>query len=184
MKKVSKTPLQQNGLESIFPFRFPSQQILWKNQFSFATLILIISLLFFVGAIENIALQSQAIMKNLFFDTETTINIKLGSILEKPTQLHNRREQADLDDCDNETCTSTQFLQIRKKQLIDLQEHLERFCNVLPIFGFSSAKFDLNLIKSNLLPILVNECDIEPTVKKKRTSLSRSDSTIFSCWIL
>ena len=78
----------------------------------------------FIGALENLALQSKAKMKKLFFDIETTIKIKLGSILEKLTQRHNRKEQADLDNCDNETCTSTQFLQIQKKQLIDLQEHL------------------------------------------------------------
>ena len=106
----------------------------------------------FIGALENLALQNEAILKNFFFDIETTIKIKLGSILEKFTQRHNRREQADLDDCDNETCTSTQFLQIQKKELIDLQEHLERYCNVLPIFGFTSAKYDLNLIKSYFLP--------------------------------
>ena len=71
------------------------------------------------------------------------------------------------DDCDNEICASTQFVQIQKNQLIDLQETLERYCNVLPVFGFKSAKYDLNLIKSYLLPILVNEQDIEPTVIKK-----------------
>ena len=106
-------------------------------------------------------------MKNLFFDIKTTIKIKLGSILEKPTQRHNRREQAHLDDCDNKTCSSTQFLQIQRKQLNDLQEHLERYCNILSIFGFKSAKYDLNLIKSYFLPILVNERNIEPTVIKK-----------------
>ena len=74
-----------------------------------------------IGALEKLDLQSKAIMKNLFFDIETTIKIKQGSILEKLNQRHKRREQADLDDCDNETCTSTQFLQIQKKQLIDLQ---------------------------------------------------------------
>ena len=68
----------------------------------------------FIGALENLALQSEAIRKNLFFDIKTTIKIKLGSVLEKLTQRHNRREQADLDDCDDETCTSTQFLQIQK----------------------------------------------------------------------
>ena len=94
----------------------------------------------FSGALENLALQSKAVMKILFFDIKTTIKIKLGSILEKLNQRHNRTEQSDLDGCDNETCTSTQFLQIQKKQLIDLQEHLERYCNVLPIFGFNSAK--------------------------------------------
>ena len=49
-------------------------------------------------------------MKNLFLDKE----IKLGSNLEKLTQRHNRREQADLDDCDNVICASTQSLQIQK----------------------------------------------------------------------
>ena len=44
---------------------------------------------------------------------------------------------------------------------------MERYCNVLPVFDFNSAKYDLNLIKSYLLPILVNELNIEPTVIKK-----------------
>ena len=103
----------------------------------------------------------------MFFDIETTIKIKTGSILKKLTQHHNRREQADLDACDNETRTSTRFLQIQKKQLIDLQEHLERYCNVLPMFGFNSAKNDLHRIKSYLLPFLVNERNTEPTVIEK-----------------
>ena len=71
------------------------------------------------------------------------------------------------DDCDNEICASTQFLQIQKNQIFDLQDSLKRYCNVLPVFGFTSAKYDHNLIKSSLLPILVNERDIEPTVIKK-----------------
>ena len=71
------------------------------------------------------------------------------------------------DDCENEICASTQFLQIQKNQLIDLEETLERYCNILPVFGFNIAKYDLNLIKWFLLPILVNERDIEPAVIKK-----------------
>ena len=121
----------------------------------------------FIGALENLALQSKAIMRKLFFDIKTTINIKLGSILEKLTQRHNRRKQADLDDCDNETRTSTQLLQIEKKQLTDLQEHLERYCKVLPIFDFNSSKYDHNLMKSYSLPNLVNERNIELSVIKK-----------------
>ena len=93
--------------------------------------------------------------------------MKLGSILEKLIQRHNRKGQADLDDCDNESCTFTQFLQIKKKQLIDLQEQLERYCHVLPVFGSNSANYDLKLIKSFLLPILVNERNFEPTIITK-----------------
>ena len=125
----------------------------------------------FLAALENLASQSKAKRKNLFIDIETTIKTKLGGILEKLTQRHNRRESARLDmsqdDCDNEISASTQFLQIQKNQLFDLQESLEGYCNVLSVFGFNSAKYDLNLIKSYLLPILVNERDIEPTVIKK-----------------
>ena len=56
---------------------------------------------------------------------------------------------------------------MQKKQLIELQEHLDCYCNVLPVFGFNSAKYDINLIKSCLLPILINERDMEPTVIKE-----------------
>ena len=125
----------------------------------------------FIGALENSASQSKAKMKNLLFDIETTIKIKLGSILEKFTQRHNQRESARFDmsqdDCNNEICAPTQFLQIKKNQLTDLQKSPELYCNVLPVFGFNSEKYDLNLNKSYLLPILVNERNIEPTVFKK-----------------
>ena len=72
------------------------------------------------------------------------------------------------DDCDNEVCASfNSILTERKNQIIDLQQSLERYCSFLLVFGFNSAKYNLNLIKSYLLRILVNEQDIEPTVIKK-----------------
>ena len=71
----------------------------------------------FIGTLEGLASQSKAQMELLFLDIETTNKIGLGSILEKLTQRHNRREQADLNDCDNEICVSTQFLQIQKKSI-------------------------------------------------------------------
>ena len=51
--------------------------------------------------------------------------------------------------------------------MIELKDHLERYCKLLPVFGFDSAKYDINLIKSYLLPILINERNMEPTVIKK-----------------
>ena len=39
--------------------------------------------------------------------------------------------------------------------------------NTLPVFGFNSAKHDLNLVKAYLIPLFVNEREIEPTVIKK-----------------
>ena len=56
---------------------------------------------------------------------------------------------------------------MQKVQLIELQEHLDRYRNVLPVSGFNSAKYVINLIKFYLLPILINERNMEPTVIKK-----------------
>ena len=111
-------------------------------------------------------------MKHLFLDSETTIKVNLDSILGKLTQCHNRRENArsDLsqDDCDKEKIVpQLNSYRNTKNQRNDLEESLERYCNVLPVFGFNSAKNGLNLIKSYLLLIPVNERDIEPTVIKK-----------------
>ena len=125
----------------------------------------------FIGNLEGLASQSKAQRKHLLLDIETTIKIELASILEKLTQRHNPREHANFDmsqdDCDNETCASTQFSHIQKSQSIDIHESLERYCNVSLVFGLNSAKYDLNLIKPYLLPILVNGRDNELTVFKK-----------------
>ena len=106
----------------------------------------------FIGALENLASQSKAKMKNLFPDNDTTMKIKLGSVSEKFTERHNQRKTARFDmsqdDCDTGICASIQFLLIQKNQLSDLQGFLERYCNFLAVFGFNSAKNDLNLIKS------------------------------------
>ena len=59
----------------------------------------------------------------------------------------------------------------KKSQFFEFQKSLERYCNVLPVFGFNVAEYDLNLIKPYFLPILVSEQDIEPTVIKKANQL-------------
>ena len=106
----------------------------------------------YIGTVEGLASQSKAPMELLFLDIETTFDIRLGSVLEKLTERHNRREHARFYmsqvGCDNEICASTQFLQIQKSQLFDLQDFLERYCNNLHVFRFNSAKYDLILIKS------------------------------------
>ena len=118
----------------------------------------------FVGALEGLATQSNAQMKLRFIEVETAIKIKLSSILEQLSQRHSQRERVigyDNDEYFNDTAEekelSTQFLQMQKNHLIDLQEHFERFCNTLPVFGFKSAKYDITLIKSYLLLIFVND---------------------------
>ena len=125
----------------------------------------------FIIALEGLATQSKAQVKLKNIEVEGAIKINLCKLLK---QLNQRRKRAEsvldyVDDCivDSEVQDlSTQFLQMQKNQLIDSQEQFERYCNELPVFGFNSPKYDLNLIKSYLLPILVNDRDIKPTVKK------------------
>ena len=121
------------------------------------------------------AAQSKANWKVRFVEVETAIKIKLSTILEQLNQRDSQRGRVidyDNDEYFNDTAQekelSTQFLQMQKNQLIDLQKLFERYCNTLLFFGFNSAKYDVNLIKSYLVPFLGKEQKIEPTVIKKR----------------
>ena len=69
---------------------------------------------------------------------------------------------------------STQFLRIQKNQLIDLKQHLERYLNTLPVFRFNSGKYDLNLIKSYLIPYLIRDKEQETSLIKKQMILHLS----------
>ena len=112
-------------------------------------------------------------MRTKFQEIENTVNDRVKKIFDKlnARTLTKRLEIFDYEDeCvedGDEDDMSTQFLRIRKKQLIDLKQHLERYVNTLPVFGFNSGRYDLNLIKSCLIPYLICDKEIEPTVIKK-----------------
>ena len=108
----------------------------------------------FISALEGLAKQSGAQMKLGFIEVETAIKNKLCSNLQQLNQRHSQRERViDYDnneyfnDPAEEKELSTQFLQMQKNQLTDLQQHFQRYSNTLPVFGFNSAKYDINLIK-------------------------------------
>ena len=123
----------------------------------------------FISALEGLAAQSKAQMELAFIERQTAIKIKLSRVLEQLNQRHSQRDWVfdyDNDEYFNDTAEekelkelSTQILHLQKNQLIDLQEHFELYCNTLPVFGLNSAKYDIRLIKSPLLPIrCVNQC--------------------------
>ena len=127
----------------------------------------------FTDAVESLATQSQAQIKLNFLELETAIKSKLTRTLESLNErrCRNQRVFEFEDQCfeeDNEEKdASTQFFQMQKNQMIELQEQFERYCNVSSAFGFNSAKYDINLIKSYLLPILIKERNMELTVIKE-----------------
>ena len=141
----------------------------------------------FIGALETLASQSKAKMENFFLDIETTINIKLGSVLEKLTQRHNGREIARFDmsqdDWHNELCASTQLLQIQR--IIYLI--LKNLWNVIAKFYLCLVSTVQNMISTSSNPIcypfsLPNKT-LNPLSSKRRTSSSCSNLVIFSYWI-
>ena len=123
----------------------------------------------FIDGVDGLVKQSKTQMKVKLLEVETAIKSKLTRTLEP---LNERRchkycafelHSHCFEDDNEKKDALTHFLQMQKNQLINLQEHLERYCNVLPVFGFNSAKYDINLIKSFLLPLLINEKNLEPT---------------------
>ena len=116
-----------------------------------------------INSVEGLATQSKSQMKLNFLEVETEFKSKLKRPLESLNErrCRNQRVFEFEDQCfedDNEKkVASTQFSQTQKNQLIEIHDHLERYCEVLPVFGFNIAKYDINLIKSFLLPILINE---------------------------
>ena len=66
---------------------------------------------------------------------------------------------------------STQFFRVQKNQLIDLKQHLERYVNTLPVFGFNSGRYDINLIKSYLIPYLIRDKEQGTSVIKRANDI-------------
>ena len=95
----------------------------------------------FIDAVEGLATQSKAQMKLKFLEIETAIKSRLTRTLESLNERRCRNQRVFefeyhcFEDDNEEKNASTQFLQMQKNQFIELQEHLERYCNVLPVFG-------------------------------------------------
>ena len=127
----------------------------------------------FVSNLELLAEKSKLEMRTKFQDFEVAVNERTKKIFD---QLNERGKNYSSnkfeykDECiedSEEADMSTQFLRIQKNQLIDLKQHLERYINTLTVFGFNSGRYDLNLIKSYLIPYLIRDKEQETSVIKK-----------------
>ena len=127
----------------------------------------------FVIKLELLAEKSKLEMRTKFQDVERVVNERMSKIFQElnarcrnlPTENFEYEDEC-IEDTE-ETDMSTQFLRMQKNQLIDLKQNLERYVNTLPVFGFNSGRYDLNLIKSYLIPYLINDKEAEPMVIKK-----------------
>ena len=112
-------------------------------------------------------------MKN-FFDIERTIRIKLGSILVKLIQPHNRREQmrkfdVKQNNCEIKNCVSTQFLQIQNQSGNWSAGTFGTILQCISCFWFQQCK---TLSQFNQILLVFLSCFIEPTVIKRTNQFS------------
>ena len=127
----------------------------------------------FVANLELLAEKNKTEMRSKFLEIENNIKKRLHtifSILNERVSFNKIEAREYEDECienEEETDASTHFLRIQKNQLIDLMQHLERYTNTLPVFGFNSGRYHIDLIKLYLIPYLIKEKEIEPSVIKK-----------------
>ena len=127
----------------------------------------------FVIKLELLAEKSKLEMRTKFQDVERVVNERMSKIFQELNKRCRNLPAENFeyeDECiedTEETDMSTQFLRMQKNQLIDLKKYLERYVNTLPVFGFNNGRYDLNLIKSYLIPCLINDKEAEPMVIKK-----------------
>ena len=93
----------------------------------------------FIDALEKLDTQSKLHLKRNFFEIETTTKSRLARILEVLNQRRSHSVGIEAEE-DNSKISSTNFLQMHKNQLLDLQEGFESFCNALPVFDFQTAR--------------------------------------------
>ena len=119
----------------------------------------------FVAQLEILAAKNKADLRPKFLAVEAEIKTRLSDIYSRLQIVS--ETQPNISSETEDSNVSKSFLQIQQKQLLDLQRHFNNYVDTLPVFGFNSGKYDLNLIKAYLIPHLLNDRDIQPTVIKK-----------------
>ena len=97
----------------------------------------------FVTNLELLAEQSKLKMRKKFQDIEVAVNERMKQIFDQLSERGKNYSSKNFeyeDECiehSEEADMSSHFLRIQKNQLIDLKQHLERYLNTLPVFGFN-----------------------------------------------
>ena len=127
----------------------------------------------FLIKLELLAEKSKLEMRTDIQDVEGVVNERMSKFFQELNERCRNHPTENFeyeDDCIEGTekiDMSTQFLRMQKNQLIDLKQNLERYVNTLPVFEFNRGRYDLNLIKSYLIPYLTNDKEAEPMVIKE-----------------
>ena len=119
----------------------------------------------FVAQLDTLAAKNKADLRPKFLAVEAEIKTRLSDVSSKLQIICEPQPNISSETDDSNATKSS--LRIQQKQLLDLQRHFNNYVDTLPVFGFNSGKYDLNLIKAYIIPDLLNDRAIQPTVIKK-----------------
>ena len=114
----------------------------------------------FVDGLENLANESRDQIQLQFADVTSAVYEKLEELSDQIILKESGSSERSAQEF------SRKFLNQRKRDLLNLQETLDNYLSTFPVFGFNSATYDLNLIKSYLILILIREKGLQPRVIK------------------
>ena len=119
----------------------------------------------FVAQLEIPAAKNKVDVRSKFLEVEAEIKTRLNDVSSRLQTIS--ETQSNISSETEDSNASINFLRYQQKQLLDLQCNFNSYVDILPVFGFNSGKYDLNLIKSYLIPHLLNDKAATPTVIKK-----------------
>ena len=133
-----------------------------------------------------LAEKNETEMRSKFLEIENNVKKRLHtffSILNERVSFNKSEAREYEDECikdEGETDASTHFLMNQKNQMIDLMQHLERYAKTLPVFGFNSGRYDINLIKPFLIPYIINGMKLNLQLLRNQTTSCPLNLEMFS----
>ena len=133
----------------------------------------------FVDELRKLSEKSATQYRELFKNELDEIAKRINQLIEELPRRKKRQPTNDnlldeahednneeIDDEDIQNDPTLMGLFQEKETLTRVLLELEKYCDYLPVFGFNSSKYDLNLIKQYLLEYLLLEHECSPSVIK------------------
>ena len=115
--------------------------------------------------VTKFLLELLALSKRSSKELRQLLDPYLQLIQQKITEPNGNLPQKTDDEVEDEA-SNMKLLRNLKKLYVGVKIELERYCDKLPVFGFNSSRYDLNLIKQYLLEFLLRDFHCSPSVIK------------------
>ena len=127
---------------------------------------------------QQSSIQMRSMFESVFNDLDEKLNLITETLPENQpidqievTSIPFLEAEANLEISeDDEIDYDVKIRNSELRKLSQIKEEVSKYCDDLPVFGFNSSRYDLNLIKEFLLKILLNERNCSPAVIRRSNS--------------